>query len=511
VTLHAQTKRFLIALVCLAAVLASPRAVADSYVDRVNGQFASIPDDRRSDLVLLPILAELTPPPAAIGGPSGAMLLMPGDALWPLAEGWATGAWPGEIFEALERITSVEDPRRAFVYAQPYGLEATDAEFRGTRLAIRLAGGRLLASADYGYLSGLTNIETLVHIEVGRRLSEGEAARALGLLRDWAYFSRQICDRPFFAEARWGFLSMVRAFERMRDVAYVDFHGSRTLGSGDLSRAIARIAPEGYLDFSRLPLPEGERIAAEQLASRTLGPDAPTDGFAAEMALATTGPRPLRLFGEATRWAGAGDIHRGRSETLAELDRIYGDLIARFKAPEHSPLLDPPTLLSRVSSGRFALIDAVCSGMDEIFPLREWLRTEAVGTRHALGAVGYALRFGAFPPDVSAIRPEWVDRIEADPWNPDRAAGRVPPLGYFVPVRDRTSPEPHEVKFESSRLSEPVELVFGEDVFVMYSVGPDETNGFARTLRDSLEGRDTNRDHIVWPPAVTLLRALSAR
>lgn len=503
--------RCLAGLLALMTLLAAPAVRADSFVDRVNDAFASIPENRRSELVLLPILVELTPPPSAIGGPAGAMLLSPGDPLWPLAEGWSTGARPAPAFEALARITAVEDPRRAFVYAQPYGREATAEAFRDTRLAIRLAGGRLLAGADYGYLNGLTSLETLVHIEVGRRLAEGEAAEALGLLRDWAYFCRQICDRPFFAEARWGFESMVRAFERMRDVVYVDFHGSRTLSSEDLARAIARIAPDGYLEFSRMPFPEGERVAAEQLASRTLGPQSPTDAFASELAVATTGARPLRLFGESTRWAGAGDIHRGRSETLTELDRIYGDLIARYKAPEHSPLLDPPTLLSRISSGRFALIDAVCSGVDQIFPLRDWLMTEAVGTRHALGAVGYALRFGGFPPDVSAIRPAWVDRIEADPWNPDRASGRVPPLGYFVPVRDRLSPEPHEVKFESARLAEPVELVFDESVFVMYSVGPDETNGFARTLRDSLEGRDTNRDHIIWPPAVTLLRALSAR
>jgi len=53
----------------------APAAVADEFVDRVNDVFRSIRQADRSDLILLPALAAMSDPPAAVATPRAARLL----------------------------------------------------------------------------------------------------------------------------------------------------------------------------------------------------------------------------------------------------------------------------------------------------------------------------------------------------------------------------------------------------------------------------------------------------
>ncbi|MEM9066683.1 MAG: hypothetical protein AAGB51_14485 [Planctomycetota bacterium] len=494
--------------IALALSILSPGSVqADPFIDSVHRGFDRVPDDRRSDLVLLPLLAAMDPLPLGVSTPRDAAFLLPSDPAWNRAETWATGPAQVALIDAIDRVTLEEDPRQSFVYAQRYGDTGVPEG-----LEIGLAGGELLAGAVLGYLRGLDRASALVNIEATRRMSGGDARAAIDLLTDWLMFSRQICDRPLFAEAAWGYKSAASAMERMRDIAYLDYASdSRSLTTTDAAEIIDRLAPDGYIDPWRLQIPQGDRVAVEQIVDRVLGVDSGNEAFGATMALTTAGDRPLRLFGEASRWLGLGEAHNGRADTLAALERVYGDLEARFEAPEHSPLLDPPTTLSRTSQTQFPVLTATLEGADSILALRDVLRTELVGTRQAIALVGYALRFGSFPRDLSSTRPVWIPAVEADPFNPERANGSIPPLEYFVPIRDnRRGREPHSATFQSPSLPEPVEVTFDDSVFVLYSWGPDKSRGLGRKLAHTVDEGARDTDYLIWPPAISVLRTLPA-
>jgi hypothetical protein len=97
----------------------------------------------------------------------------------------------------------------------------------------------------------------------------------------------------------------------------------------------------------------------------------------------------------------------------------------------------------------YAVLAAVIPDMSDLFTTRQVLRAEAVGSRCSLGTLAFTYTAKNFPPQIESIRPRFARTIEADPFNPDRARGKQPPLQYFVPIRDEvfpsgTEPHPHE-------------------------------------------------------------------
>ena len=66
------------------ALALAPLAKADEYVDRANALIGKIPDARRSDLVVLPLVAKMDKPPEAVSDKGGSVLY---DSTAP---GWST-------------------------------------------------------------------------------------------------------------------------------------------------------------------------------------------------------------------------------------------------------------------------------------------------------------------------------------------------------------------------------------------------------------------------------------
>jgi len=393
------------------------------------------------------------------------------------------------------------------VFGQPYG-PGVPRPLIASGMYTELGDPPSLSAATFGYLPKLDDMACLVHVEATRRAAAGDVAGALDVLTDWLFFARQMADRAFMREAAWGYSQMLDAFERIRDVVYVDSRGDKTLGLDQIQAAIARLEERKIVGLERLTLPRADRIAVEQLVARVFDRTGELNAGAFSSAMAAVGSseRPLRLFSEAARWSGAAEGHADRAETEAMLATIVADFDARWRLDPFDQRHNTPSAFAQADgNSRLAVIDAAMDDATALIAMRQQLRAEAAGTRTALGIVGYFYQAQTtFPPTLASIRPRWTAELEADPYNPDRGRVRTPPLEYFVPMRDTEAQGggPHELSVvaRDSNFS----LNLRNDQFVLYSVGPNRSKDWARFVSD--DPRAVQGDYLIWPPVISLLR-----
>lgn len=500
----------------LAIVIAVP-AAADEYIDQANALYSSIRQAKRSDLILLPVVAKMDRPPAAASDPNKAMLLPTGSAGWDAAEAWANAAPQRAVLAALDQVTKNEDPIDAMAFGQPYGADAMATGPEGIELVraglyTDLGDPPMLAGAKFLYLSGLEQVACLVHVEATRLAAEGKPAEAISALIDWLFFARQIADRQYFTECRWGVRMMIDAFERIRDVAYTDFrYGKRELTPSDILAVLERIRAEnGFLRLERLMFPMADRLAAEQVVAKTFTPrGGPNATFGQTLARLAATQRPLRLFAEAARWDQAAAAHANWFDTTEQLGRVFSDMSTRWPLDAFDPRNDITSDFEKMNKARFAVLTATIPDATVLLNDRQVLATQAVGTRCALGLTAFYYLNKNFPPDIASIRPRLVKVIEADPFNPNRANGKQPPLEYFVPIRDqrtgpRDTPEPHRINV-NARGAANFQVRVGDDQFVLYSVGPNKVKEWAENVYGE-PAKGAIGDMLLWPPVTSLLR-----
>lgn len=429
-----------------ATVLVAPAAAQDQFVQRVNDLYAgpdrAVPQARRSDLLLIPALAAMQRPPQPVATPLRAMLVSPGDASWNDAVAWATAPSQQAV---LEQIVKAGEPGRGFAFLLPYGEQNASPEARSAGLVVRLGDPALLATAKFEYLGRLTDAASLVHIEATRLAHEKEAMRAADLLIAWTGIARQIVDREFFVEKRWGLRHSVATLERLRDLVHE--HADQFTGA-NLADLVTDLS-EDNLAISRLQLPRADRIAGEQILARAfVERQGVNSEFGSIMARIGAGDRPLRQFGEAARWQTAGDTHAGTFETGDALRGVFGDWDYRWRLPEFDKVRAQSTEFDRIDRKKFAMVAAVADGVQEMFSLRQRLRAEAEGARLSLAVMGFKADNRTFPASLAAVRPRYVRTVGADPYSE-----RGQEFHYFVPIRDqprgaRELPKPHEVAFQ---------------------------------------------------------------
>lgn len=492
-----------------AAVLAlAPITRADEFTDRANALYRNISQAKRSDLIVLPALAKMQPPPAAVAAVEKAIVLPATSAAFQAARDWAAAEPQQAVLAALDQVTKEENPVEAFAFAQPYGSEALAATPEGLAMVraglyTDLGDPPMLAGARFLYIPALDNAASLVHVEATRLAAEGNFDKAFDILIDWLFFSRQMVDRAFFQEARWGWRSMIVASDRLRDLVYTDFRGTHKITNDQIAAVLTRIRPEGYISIDRAGFPGGNRIAAEQVVARVfIERDGVNEAvFGTTMARLAATQRPLRLFAEAARWSQAAAGHGNWTATSEQLKKVYGDLASRWPLDAFDPRLAYITDLESMPRGKYAVLVAITPDMTVLLNDRQVLRTQLVGTRCALGLMAFQNRNKNLAPDLASIRPTWVRDIEADPFNPDRAAGRHPPLEYFVPK----GPSPHEINVVTRGGQYNFRARVGQDQFVLYSVGPDGAKQRA-TLVSGEPPKGANGDLLLWPPVISLLR-----
>lgn len=502
-------------LTALAAVLLLPAlAAADTFVERANALYATIRQNNRSDLILLPVVASMEAPPAAVSDPEKAMLLPATSSSWEAASTWATAEPQQAVLEALTRAAHSESRLERKGFGQPYGVDAVASGPDGIALVraglyTELGDPPMLAAAKFLYLPALDNVAALVHVEATRRAHENDIEGAIDVLVDWLFFARQMADREFFKESRWGLRQMTSALERIRDVAYYDSRTQRTLKVEQIMNMLERLRAD-HLDLNcdRMSFPQADKIAADHIVALTFTRRGGTNSqFAPILARLSAHEYPLRLFGEAAAWDQYAKLHANWFDTTEQLDRVYDDWRSRWPLDPFDPRQSLKTDYSKTGKTRFAAIFAIIPDMHVLINDRQVVRAHVAGTNTALGILGFSIRNGNFPPDASSIRPRFVPALLPDPYNSSRAR---PPLEYFVPIRDqrfgpREDPRPHTVNVITRDGEYNFQVRIGQDQFILYSVGPDGRKSWATIVSDE-PAKDAVGDLILWPPAVALLR-----
>jgi hypothetical protein len=511
----APVRRLATVLLPLAAVLLLPAAtVADDFISRANDLYRTIREANRSDLILLPAVAQMEKPPAPVADPEKAMLLPATAAAFPAAREWAAAEPQRAVLAALSEAAYSESRHNVKAFGQPYGVDAVAATGEGIAMVraglyTELGDPPILAAAKFQYLPALENVACLVHVEATGRLADGDIGGAIDVVIDWLLFARQIADREFFQEKRWGLRQTTAALERIRDLAYQDFRSQRTLRADQISSIMERLsADHADLNGERISFPRADRVGADQIIALTFTPRGEANAqFAPILARLASHERPLRLFAEAAAWEQYAGMHANWFDTKERAEQVYNEWASRWPLDSFDPRQTLPTDYDRTSKTRFALIFAAFPNMQILMNDRQVVRAHVAGTRTSLGILGLFYRAGNFPPDVSAIRPAYVRTLDPDPFN--RARSR-PPLEYFVPIRDqrfgpRDEPRPHTVNVVARRGQYPFQVRLGQDQFILYSVGPDNSKGWATIASDEPE-KDSAGDLLLWPPVSSLLR-----
>lgn len=504
------------AVVVASMSLASPAAKADEFLDRLNATLADVRPQQRSDLVLLPLLAKMQAPPSAFTRLESLAPLYPGSAAMAELAAWASAPTQKAIVDAIATVTKEDDYRKAMAFAQPYGVEGVPVEMVAARLYTEVGDPPTLAAAKFYYLDAIRTVEVLAHAEAIRRTGEGDAIGAIKLLSDWTFFCRQMADRRFYREVSWAYDAMIAAQERIRDLAYWDSKNKKSLEQeaqrDQLPGVVARLDESGgYLDISRLRLPVGDRMGSEQAVARVYQPRGGVDPnvFASTMSRMGSSEYPLRLFGESARWQAVAGTQKNWFEVNDQLPKLYGDWELRWRLDPFDKLMEKPFVYAALDRAGYAVLDATAPDMGRLFTLRQQLQVEIAGTRQALAILAYTSYTKGFPPLISSVRPRWIKTLSVDPYNPNRARGAVPPLEYFVPVRDqkvsaRGETKPHEVKVFVAGGSN-FDLKFRDDQFLLYSTGRDGANNYAARV-DNRPDAGVGTDYLIWPPVQSLYR-----
>ncbi len=509
-------------LAAMVAVVFAAPALGDEFVDRVNERFAKIALNERADLVLLPALAGLESPPLGAETRLKASLAHTGSPNWEAASRWAASESQQAVLQAASEITQEQDPLRAMVFAQPYGIEALIEEDGSLPLIeaglyTDLGDPPLLAAAKHGYLSKLDEAICLAHVEATRLAAEGQTVEACRVLADWILVGRQMADRSFYEESAWGLQAIVELQERIRDVLYEDWRTGRpAAGSAEIEELINRLDEhDGYLSLDRMPLPTADLVGADQLFAMTVKYRGEADPavFAPTLARLASSDRPLRLFAEAAKWRDAAERHANWFDTDEAIKGVSADFEFRWTRSWHDPAMKRPFYYARLAANpnEWALVLAAVPDMRTLINLRQLARTESRGTTHALGLLAFHFDNRLFPRDLSGVRPRYVTQITADPFNPDRLHGRIPPFQYFVPMRDtagrfgpREDIQPHQVTVIVP-YADNVAIRLRDDEFVIYSTGADGDADWADEVQNTADA-PPGRDYLIWPPVLSIVR-----
>lgn len=510
-------------LVLAAGLFASPAAFAqsDNFLARANASVAGIPDSRRSDLTLLPLLAKSAAAPAAVSDIHKARLLPANAADFKAAADWANAPEQQAVIEALKKVTEETDWKKAFVFAQPYGVEGISPELIRARLYTELGDPPTLAAAQHLYMPALDRLEILANVEATRLASEGKVDDAAELMVRMTFFGRQIADRKFYAEASWGFDVMLRSLERLRDVVYLDFRsGGKKADLTKMRSIIDRLSASaskeakgsGYPDIMRLPMPDNDRIAIEQIIDRVYEPKGgvKADVFARTMAKVGTAGRPLRLFSESARWRGSAQSQVNQEDASRLISGVYNDWSNRWSLNWYDRLQAIEQKFTQLDRPR-TMVMGNLPDVSQLRTKRQLVKVELGGTRSALAAIAFAYRNNTFPPSLASPRPLFIHNQEIDPYNTGAAdTFTKPSFNYVRPGIDGGKDKEKGVESVIVALvpdptNATFSLTFKDDTMLVYSVGSDNANNVVRNVQNTPEVV-RGADYLIWPPVISLYR-----
>ena len=495
-----------VAAVALAALAlaGSPAAKADDFVATANALYASVLPSQRAETTLFPAIAKLKAPPAAAGRLVLAILLPATSPAWPEVAAWCTSDESKAALEALMKVTSEDDWKKAPTIALPYGADKTDPDLVGIDMFVELGDPATLALADFRYLPAMERLSLLIHAEATRLAATGEPAKALELIVRGVILGRQMCDRGFFKEQRFGYSLALTSLERIRDVMYMDLKsGSPKLTAEVVRDQVKRLRDsDGILGTQRLRFPAADRLAGDQLLSRIMVKGAGADEKQFPKLLTQLGDpeRPLRKFSDFAKWDAIRAIHANETDTVKQLDNVFGDWEKRWRMKPTDPMLKSYTDFQKTSRARFGSVDKLIGNLDNLFELRARLIIEAGGTRAAMGCYGFYRQYNSFPASVVAAVPNILRNqdVSSDPFTGDRKEAfkyLVPGVGRF-PIL--------EMQVFNGSNAPAFAVTLNDETFILYSVGADgNLNGMRRATQMVL---DDKGDYLIFPPITSLFR-----
>ncbi len=488
-------------------------ARADVYTKQVNDLFKDVPAELRSDTVLLPVAAKMEAPPAAYRSQREAALLGTVGSSWATAVQWAQKPAQTAVLDALAKVTKEGARTKAYVFAQAYGSEVQDLDLLSQGLYTELGSPELLAAARHQYLPALERVGVLAHVEASRLAEAGKMEDAVTVMINWMWFCRQMADRPFVREKRWGMDGMKLAAERIRDLVFTDIRDNkRSMDAGKVIELNKRLRDRGgFLATERIRMPEAEFVAREQLVNAIMGQDGKPSAatFGSALARTSASERPLRLFSAAAFWDGARSRHAGARETREAVNALKSDWEKRWTLDPFDRIVLSAGSYERVlSNPSLAAIQNGLGDIQALFAQRTELRTELAGARAALGVYGFWLKNRSWPVALPAVSPEFMQGVDADPYS---RTGRQ--IEFFVPMRDTPKnadgqPMPHEVVVQPLSGTAPFTVPMNDKVFVIYSVGPDDDRGNASRATQSRRAKpgEPSGDYLLFPPMIGLER-----
>lgn len=477
-----------------------PPADPAAVVGQLNAPFARIPEADRAELDLFPAIAAMDARPGVVTDSQDAALsLFPGRPGWEEASKWAAAPKQQAVIEAIRKVGEAGSRK---VLAMPYGASAPE-DYRAAQLWVDLGEPAVLSGAKFGYLTRIAeDVDPLVQVEVTRLAFDGKARDAADLLVSWMRVGRKLADRDFLKEKFVGMALMIGSIERLRDVVYTHKASFTEQDMIDLIGAL----DDDKVALGRIRLPEGDRLAALQLAALIIEPRGRTraDTFGPTMARLASGDQPLQLFNQAAWWQRVAENHADWFDVQERLKAIFEDWHFRWGQPQHEKIHQQPTDFRKADPARMAIFLETVPDMEVLRFLRLALTTELTGTRLALAVVGYELRNKTLPAVATAVRGRYVKKLDFDPLDPTLDT----PFRYFVPIRDqpndpRKGPQPHMVRVR------PGELL--AMIVAQTKIGPkimlDEKEGTFPTQKDVVEsGIEAMADEAASKPTLEQLK-----
>ncbi|HYE63223.1 MAG TPA: hypothetical protein VD997_14605 [Phycisphaerales bacterium] len=485
----------------------------EDFVSRVNNEYRPISATRRSDTILLPLLAKMDKAPAGVNTPDKAALMPANSPEFAAAAEWAQAPAQKAVLEALHKVASEADWKQAYAFGQPYGADGVSPEIIRTGLYTELGDPPLLAAAKHMYLPALDAMAALANVEATRLTAEGKAADAVTLMIDLAYFGRQMADRQFFAEVAWGLGLIAHAMERARDIAYTDLRGQQKYEVTQVPDQIKRLteSEQGYMNLERIKYPVANRVAAEQLNARLYGERGAINEnvFAATMSRLGASDFPLRLFSVAAQYQSAAKAQLNGFDAADSVRSVHNDFQRRWTTHYFDRLRDIKSDYEKLDRARVAVVETTTPNMAQLIEMRQKAKVEAAGTRMSLALVAFAEHNKNLPPTLASVRPRWIDRLEIDYYDAAVGRGGTPFFSYFIPMPKPKDPrdvaKPHEMQVYTSRGETNFKVNLQNDVWVLFSIGTDQRSNGARRIQNTTDVVQ-GADYLMWPPVLSLYR-----
>lgn len=414
------------------------------------------------------------------------------ETIWPGMENWdEVSAWASASPELADAI--IETSHRTII-GLPYGVDNVPATYLQKGVVIEIWAGGNISKNEFRYLDALKEILAYSTAETYRRLEAGEVQEAMDLATAQLWMLRKFCDRDFLLEKMTSMELLITSLQNMRDYFYAY---SDKIDASRLRHVVRKELPFLRTDRSRLFIPEGDRIVAEEIFKEVFDRDtgfAKSSKFRDVFTEIQAGREPLARFGAGRRWIEiAENYHGGYGATQEKLKNIFDDWWRRWRIQEYSQMLGMETEYDKTNATRYAAVLFVVNDIMEVFELRKLLLSEVRATIVSGSLCTYRIEHqGKYPAKIVALYPDPLFKQQSiDVFNEDLLAFQYRKLtkrtAFDIGI-DRIWVEPGQC--------------------LLYSFGPNLEDD-RKIEGNPVHGEET--DIIYWPPTKSLIRDQEGR